>query len=63
DIYNLLRKTEEDLAIYLALKRVLIKGVSDEEEARTVIRTLRKIVVLLSMWKAKGSSESEASDL
>jgi len=63
DIYNLLRKTEEDLAIYLALKRVLIKGVSDEEEARTVIRTLRKIVVLLSMWKAKGSSVSEASDL
>lgn len=63
DIYNLLRKTEEDSAIYLALKRVLIKGVSDEEEARTVIRTLRKIVVLLSMWKAKGSSVSEASDL
>ncbi|MCQ4335086.1 MAG: tRNA (cytidine-2'-O-)-methyltransferase TrmJ [Sulfolobaceae archaeon] len=63
DIYNLLRKTEEDLAIYLALKRVLIKGVSDEEEARTVIRTLRKIVVLLSMWKAKSSSVSEASDL
>ena len=47
ELYNLLKKTEEDYSMYLALKRVLLKGVKDEEEARTVIRVLRKVVVLL----------------
>lgn len=48
ELYNLLKKTEEDYAMYVALKRALIKGVKDEEEARTVIRVLRKVIVLLS---------------
>ena len=47
ELYNILKKTEEDYSMYLALKRVLLKGVKDEEEARTVIRVLRKVVVLL----------------
>ena len=47
ELYNLLKKTEEDYSMYLALKRALLKGVKDEEEARTVIRVLRKVVVLL----------------
>ncbi|AWR94424.1 tRNA (cytidine-2'-O-)-methyltransferase TrmJ [Acidianus brierleyi] len=42
-LFNLIKNYEGDLSMYFALKRALIKGVSDEEEARTVIRFLRKI--------------------
>ncbi|BFH73515.1 tRNA (cytidine-2'-O-)-methyltransferase TrmJ [Sulfurisphaera javensis] len=48
DLVNLIKNNEEDEAMYIALKRALIKGVLDEEEARTVIRLLRKLYVKLT---------------
>jgi TrmH family RNA methyltransferase len=42
-LYELIKSYEGDLSMYFALKRALIKGVSDEEEAKTIIRFLRKI--------------------
>ncbi|BDC19304.1 tRNA (cytidine-2'-O-)-methyltransferase TrmJ [Acidianus sp. HS-5] len=42
-LYGLIRKSDEDYALYIALKRALIKGINDEEEARTVIKFLRKL--------------------
>lgn len=42
-LYSLIKKSDEDNALYIALKRALIKGINDEEEARTVIKFLRKL--------------------
>lgn len=41
--------------MYLVLKRVLIKGIEDNEEAMTIVRILRKIYVRL----AKKENESD----
>jgi len=40
--------SEEEQKMEVALTRVLIKGVYDEEEARTIIRILRKLYLKLS---------------
>ncbi len=45
--------------MYVALKRALIKGVTDEEEARTVIRVLRKVNVLLGKFLGSGSASPD----
>ena len=43
DLYELLKRTEDDYKMYLVLKRAIIRGLKDEEEARVVIHLLRKI--------------------
>ncbi|MUM64459.1 RNA methyltransferase [Acidianus infernus] len=42
-LYDLIKRSEEDYVLYIALKRALIKGINDEEEARTVIKFLRRL--------------------
>jgi len=48
DVLSFLQSSEEDKKMQIVLKRVLIKGVYDEEEARTVIRILRKLYLKIS---------------
>ncbi|BAB65444.1 MULTISPECIES: tRNA (cytidine-2'-O-)-methyltransferase TrmJ [Sulfurisphaera] len=48
DLVNLIKSNEGDEAMYIALKRALIKGIGDEEEARTIIRLLRKLYIKLT---------------
>ncbi len=62
-LYELIKKTPEDYAMYVALKRALIRGVTDEEEARTVIRVLRKVNVLLGKFLGSSSASPGTSDL
>ena len=47
-ITDLVKRSEGDEYMYIALKRALLRGVSDELEARTLIRLLRKVYVKLS---------------
>lgn len=42
-LYDLISRSPQEISMYIALKRTLMRGVSDEEEARTVIRFLRRI--------------------
>jgi len=48
DVLSFLQSSEEDKKMQIVLKRVLIKGVYDEEEARTIIRILRKLYLKIS---------------
>ncbi|QGA54485.1 TrmJ/YjtD family RNA methyltransferase [Sulfolobus sp. E5-1-F] len=42
-LYKLLKRSDDDYKMYIALKRAIIKGVKDEEEARVIIHFLRKL--------------------
>lgn len=42
-LYDLISRSPQEIGMYIALKRALMKGVSDEEEARTIIRFLRRL--------------------
>ena len=48
DVLSFIQSNEEDKKMQIVLKRVLIKGVYDEEEARTIIRILRKLYLKIS---------------
>ncbi|AAY80013.1 tRNA (cytidine-2'-O-)-methyltransferase TrmJ [Sulfolobus acidocaldarius] len=54
-ITDILVNKEATKSMYLVLKRVLIKGIEDNEEAMTIVRILRKIYVRL----AKKENESD----
>ncbi|AOL15753.1 RNA methyltransferase [Sulfolobus sp. A20] len=43
DLYELLKRTDDDYKMYIALKRSLVRGIKDEEEARVIIHFLRKL--------------------
>jgi hypothetical protein len=46
-VYEHVKRSEGDLDMYVALRRVLLRGIQDEEEARAVIRFLRKTYMRL----------------
>lgn len=48
DVMGFLESNEEEKKMQIVFKRVLIKGIYDEEEARTIIRLLRKLYLKLS---------------
>ena len=49
DVLSLLRNnSEENQKMQIVLSRVLIKGIHDEDEARTIIRILRKLYLKIS---------------
>ncbi|MEJ2770718.1 MULTISPECIES: tRNA (cytidine-2'-O-)-methyltransferase TrmJ [unclassified Stygiolobus] len=56
-IVDMLKRSEGDEYMYISLKRALLKGISNEVEARTIIRLLRKVYVKVSI--AEGKSEDE----
>lgn len=43
ELYELIKRSEDDYKMYIALKRAIIRGVKDEEEARVIIHFLRKL--------------------
>ncbi|ARM75904.1 tRNA (cytidine-2'-O-)-methyltransferase TrmJ [Acidianus manzaensis] len=42
-LYNLIKKTNGDYSLYLAMKRALFKGVEDDEDAKIIVSFLRKL--------------------
>ncbi|AWR99433.1 tRNA (cytidine-2'-O-)-methyltransferase TrmJ [Metallosphaera hakonensis] len=42
-LYEAIRRGDGDEAMYIAVKRSLLRGIKDEEEGRAVVRFLRKI--------------------
>jgi len=58
-IVDVLKRSEGDENMYIVLKRVLLKGISDEVEARTIIRLLRKIYVKVNIAEGKSGDEME----
>ncbi|WP_338601175.1 tRNA (cytidine-2'-O-)-methyltransferase TrmJ [Sulfolobus tengchongensis] len=42
-LYKLLKRSDEDYKMYIAMKRAIIRGVKDEEEARVIVHFLRKL--------------------
>lgn len=43
ELYELIKRSDDDYKMYIALKRAIIRGVKDEEEARVIIHFLRKL--------------------
>ncbi|BCU70611.1 tRNA (cytidine-2'-O-)-methyltransferase TrmJ [Stygiolobus caldivivus] len=58
-IIDSLKRSEGDEYMYVVLKRVLLKGVSSEIEAKTIVRLLRKIYVKISIAEGKKVDEIE----
>jgi len=46
-IFDEISKGRDDLPMYYAAKRIVLRSLRDEEEARTLIRLLRKIYLKL----------------
>lgn len=48
EVVDTIKKNPQDERIYYSLKRTILRGIGDEEDARTIIRFLRKIYLRIN---------------
>lgn len=46
-IYELVKPSDESIEMYVAMRRTLVGGIRDNEQARAVVHFLRKLYVTL----------------